>query len=218
MLINIGFVPDITSTSVRKNNGRDNVIEMTGDEMNANGLNHKLLAGIICAALYPNIVKILTPSKVYEKCIGGVLPTTPQLSQIKLITIDDNSRAPVAIHPSSVNAKLNGALQSKYLVYQEKVKTSRVFVRETCMIPPLSLALFASADLHIQVLESNVSIISLDSLIFRTETHEVAEMLKAIRIQLNKILELKINDPSLNLLHHKEGKKVIQTIIDVITN
>lgn len=42
-------------------------------------------------------------------------------------------------------------------------------------------------------------------------------MLKAIRIELNKLLEEKIKDPSLNLLNLNQGKRIISTIINIIS-
>lgn len=42
-------------------------------------------------------------------------------------------------------------------------------------------------------------------------------MLKTIRVELVNLLEEKINDPSLNLLHYDKGNKIIQTIVHIIT-
>ena len=41
-----------------------------------------------------------------------------------------------------MNAKVS-KFESPYLVYNEKVKTSRVFIRECCMVPVYPLLLFA---------------------------------------------------------------------------
>ncbi|KAG6439482.1 hypothetical protein O3G_MSEX000808 [Manduca sexta] len=52
---------------------------------------------------------------------------------------------------------------------------------------------------------------------FQVEKHEVAEMLKTIRVELINLLEEKINDPSLNLLHHEKGNKIIKTIVQIVS-
>lgn len=39
-----------------------------------------------------------------------------------------------------------------------------------------------------------------------------------IRLELLDLLEEKINDPLLNLLHHDKGEKIIATILNLVTN
>ena len=38
-----------------------------------------------------------------------------------------------------------------------------------------------------------------------------------MRIELHKLLEQKMKDPLLNLLNYQNGKKIIQTIVNVVT-
>lgn len=42
--------------------------------MNVNGDNKRLLSALICAALYPNVVKVLTPEKSFTMSAGGAVP------------------------------------------------------------------------------------------------------------------------------------------------
>lgn len=42
-------------------------------------------------------------------------------------------------------------------------------------------------------------------------------MMKYLREELLSLLEQKISDPCLNLLHHENGNRVIGTIIKLIT-
>lgn len=42
-------------------------------------------------------------------------------------------------------------------------------------------------------------------------------MVKCLRIELAKLLEEKIRDPCLNLLHNDNGKKIISTIVYLIS-
>ena len=50
----------------------------------------------------------------------------------------------VALHPSSVNAKATcaGDFSSPYLIYHEKVRTTRVYVRDCSPVSPYALILF----------------------------------------------------------------------------
>lgn len=212
LLASIGFVPDMKN--IRKKYGKDSVHELTGNDLNANGGNDRLLAAILCAALYPNVVKVLTPEKSFHASVGGAIPRQPKPDELRFKTKTDGF---VALHPSSVNYVM-GYFPSPILVYQEKVKTSRVFIRDCSMVPQLPLVLFSGCQLKIE-LHDGMFMVSLEDgwIMFQVETHEVAEMLKSIRIELINLLEEKIKDPCLNLLHHEKGTRIINTIVQIVT-
>ncbi|CAH2240666.1 jg8050 [Pararge aegeria aegeria] len=212
LLASIGFVPDMPA--LRRKMRKDSVAALTGEELNSNGNNDKLLAAILCAALYPNVVKVLTPEKAFHMQVGGAIPRQPSPDELRFKTKSDGY---VILHPSSVNSTF-GYFASPYLVYQEKVKTSRVFIRECSMVPKLPLVLFSGCTLTVE-LHNGTFIVSLEDgwIMFQVETHEVAEMLKTIRVELINLLEEKINDPSLDLLHYEKGNKIIKAIVHVIT-
>lgn len=213
LLADIGFIPDLPD--LRRRMRKDSVAVLTGNELNSNGNNDTLLAAILCAALYPNVVKVFTPEKSFHMQAGGAVPRQPSANELRFKTKSDGY---VAIHPSSVNAFL-GYFSNPYLVYQEKIETSRVFIRECSMVPQLPMVLFSGCNLAVEKI-SGTFYVSLEDgwIIFQAERHEVAEMLKTIREELVNLLEEKINDPSLNLLHHEKGNKIINTIVHVISN
>ncbi|XP_071441564.1 putative ATP-dependent RNA helicase DHX57 [Hetaerina americana] len=219
LLVSIGFVPegDVGFRQLKRGarSGVDRILSFTGQELNANGDNSKLLAAILCAALYPNVVKILTPEKLYARSTGGAIPRAPKPDELKFKTKEDGY---VYIHPSSVNYSAND-YPSPYLVYHEKIKTSRVFIRECSMVPVLPLVLFTGSKLNVE-LNQGVFIISLEDgwIKLSVERQIVAELLKTIRIELLKLLDEKIEDPSLNLVTHKNGRKIISTIVSLMTN
>lgn len=212
LLASIGFVPDMPA--LRNKMRKDSVLSFTGEELNTNGNNDRLLAAILCAALYPNVVKVLTPEKSFHMQAGGAIPRQPNPEELKFKTKSDGY---VALHPSSINSTV-GHFGSPYLVYQEKVKTSRVFIRECSMVPQLPLVLFSGCGLSVE-LHNGTFIVSLEDgwIMFQVEKHEVAEMLKTIRIELIHLLEEKINDPSLNLLNYEKGNRIIKTIVQIVT-
>lgn len=52
----------------------------------------------------------------------------------------------VAIHPSSITHPLLASqFTAPYLVYSEKMKTSRTFLREASVLPPMALLLFGGS-------------------------------------------------------------------------
>ncbi|XP_055610130.1 putative ATP-dependent RNA helicase DHX57 [Uranotaenia lowii] len=212
LLVSIGFVP-LDLSGRRGKFVKDELLELTGTEINSNGENNRLLAAILCAALYPNVIKVLTPEKSFISGASGAVPKLPQPSDLRFKTQQDGY---VFLHPSSINATF-GHFNSPYLVYQEKVKTSRIYIRETTMVPLLPMVLFSGSDLRIELHGGDFVILLEDGWIaLQAETHQVAEMMKFLRLELAKILELKISDPLLNLAHHEHGRKVIGTIVQLI--
>lgn len=186
----------------------------TGFQLNCNGENNRLLTAILCAALYPNIVKVLTPEKSYTMTAGGAMPHIPSPSDLRFKTREDGF---VALHPSSVNSVV-GHFTSPFLVFQEKVKTSRIFIRECSMVPLLPLVFFAGSDLQLELHGGDFIILLEDGwIMLKAHNHETAEMILCLRRELIKLLEEKIRDPCLNLLNHETGKKIIGTIVNLIS-
>ncbi|KAF6205655.1 hypothetical protein GE061_019828, partial [Apolygus lucorum] len=146
LLMDIGFVPGNLRVSRRKFT-QDRILEITGRELNVHGDNQKLLSAILCAALYPNIVKVFTPDKQYSASISGAIPTPTKAEELVFRTKTDG---PVLLHPSSVNHEVS-YYPSPYLVFQEKVKTSRVFIRDCTMVPILPLVLFSAGPLKVEL-------------------------------------------------------------------
>ncbi|KAJ6635028.1 putative ATP-dependent RNA helicase DHX57 [Pseudolycoriella hygida] len=212
LLVSIGFVP--ADIGRRRQRFKDNVSELTGSEMNVNGENNRLLSALLCAALYPNVVKVLTPEKSFVMSAAGAVPRQPLPSELRFKTSQDGY---VFIHPSSVNSVV-GHFPSPFLVFQEKVKTSKIFIRECTMVPILPLVLFSGSNIDIE-LHGGEFILLLRGgwIMLQASSHAVAEMVKCLRLELATLLEEKIRDPCLNLLHHDNGKKIISTIVYLIS-
>ncbi|XP_054728692.1 putative ATP-dependent RNA helicase DHX57 [Anastrepha obliqua] len=213
LLVSIGFVP-INIPRKRKNDG-DKILELTGTDLNVNGDNNRLLISLLYAALYPNIVKVLTPERSYISTVGGAMAKMNSARDLRFKTRQDGF---VAIHPSSVNSVV-GSFQTPFLIYQEKVKTSRIFIRECSMLPLVPLVLFAGSDFKIELHGGDFLFLLEEGwIILKAHTHETAEMIQCLRLELLKLLEEKISDPCLNLLNHENGLKIIKTIVHLITN
>ncbi|XP_017758486.1 PREDICTED: putative ATP-dependent RNA helicase DHX57 [Eufriesea mexicana] len=211
LLVSIGFVP---INLPKRQPNVDKILEITGFELNINNDNYKLLQGLLCAALYPNVVKVLTPEKSFQVQSAGAIPIQPKPEELRFQTKNDGF---VSIHPSSVNFHI-GYFASPYLVFQEKVKTSKIFIKEVSMVPILPLILFSDYELKIE-LYNGIFVVSLEDgwILFSVESHRVAQLLQRMRMELIKLLEQKMKEPLLNLLNHQSGKKIIQTIVNVIT-
>lgn len=174
LLVSIGFVP--VNLPKRQPNV-DRILEITGLELNINNENYKLLQGLLCAALYPNVAKVLSPAKSFRVQSTGAIPIEPKPEKLKFETHDGF----VNIHPSSVNFHV-GHFASPYLVFQEKMKTSQVFINEVSMIPVLSLILFSGYELNLE-LHNGIYMLSLDRgwIMFTMESHNVSYTIVTIK-------------------------------------
>lgn len=176
LLVSIGFVP-IDVSRVHRRLGQDQIIQLTGAELNVNNENFNLLQSLLCAALYPNVVKVFTPEKSFQVTKTGAIPRQPKSEELKFKTKTDGF---VNVHPSSVNFSV-GYYSSPYLVFQEKIKTSRVFIREITMVPMLALVLFSGYGIDIE-LHNGTFVLSLGGewIVFAVESHRVIKYKKKI--------------------------------------
>lgn len=217
ILSGTGFAPEgisMRQLSRMSRSGSDAVYKATGDECNENGTNWKLLVSVICAALYPNIVQVLSPDVKYKQTAAGALPKDHLIEDLKFKTKSDGY---VNIHPSSINYEC-ASYKSSYLVYHEKIKTSRVFIRELSMIPVFPMILFGGTGVEVQK-QKDQFLLSLEDgwIKFATHTHKAAEFLKELRLELDRVMAEKIANPKLNLMNYARGKLVIDTIAFVIS-
>ena len=180
LLSSIGFLTErITSRDLdraaRGRGGADAVATVTGVTVNANNDNNRVVASVLCAALYPNIVKILSPEAKYKQTATGAMFKPTLASDLKFKTSEDGY---VHIHPSSVTATV-GYFDTPYLVYHEKVKTSRVFVRELNMVPMYPMILFGGTGVDV-IMQRGQFVVSLENgwIKFLCQSHLIAELLK----------------------------------------
>ena len=145
----------------------------------------------------------------------GAIIKPPSHEDLKFRTKADGY---VHIHPSSVSFKACH-YENPYMVYHEKVKTSRVFVRELSMVPIYPMVLFGGGDGVKVELQRGKFVLSLEDgwIKFVTESHKVAECLKEMRLELDRLLEEKIKDPSIDLSLYARGKLVINTLVALLS-
>ncbi|KAI8035148.1 putative ATP-dependent RNA helicase DHX57 [Drosophila gunungcola] len=212
LLVSIGFVP--INVPRRRKNACDNILTLTGVDQNHNGDNNRLLTSLLCAALYPNIVKIMTPERVYVQTAGGAVPREPSHQDLRFKTRGDGY---VKIHPSSVNSHV-AVFQAPFLVYQEKVRTSAIYIRDCSMLPLIAMVLFAGSDFKVELHDGDfLFLLESGWIILKAHDLETAEMVQCLRAEMIKLLEEKIRDPCLNLLHHKNGCRMIANIVHLIS-
>merc|ERR1719357_137770 len=219
LLASIGFVPNSPKSrdlerAARGKGGADAVAVVTGPAINANNDNNRLVSAVLCAALYPNIVKVLTPEAKYKQTAAGAMFKPPEPEDLKFKTSEDGY---IHLHPSSITARV-AHFETPYLVFHEKVKTSRVFVREVSMVPMYPMVLFGGTGVDV-VMQRGQFVISLEEgwIKFICDTHQIAELLKEMRLELENLLEEKISSPNLDLMTDPRGSAIIKTIVRLIS-
>ncbi|XP_004627688.1 putative ATP-dependent RNA helicase DHX57 [Octodon degus] len=216
LLSDIGFVKEgLRAREIEKRaQGGDGVLGATGEEANSNAENPKLISAMLCAALYPNVVQVKTPEGKFQKTSTGAVKMQPKSIELKFVTKNDGY---VHIHPSSVNYQVRH-FDSPYLLYHEKIKTSRVFIRECSMVSVYPLVLFGGGQVHVQ-LQRGEFVVSVDDgwIRFVAASHQVAELVKELRGELDQLLQDKIKNPSIDLCTCPRGSRIISTIVKLVS-
>uniref|UniRef100_A0A3Q3BHX5 Putative ATP-dependent RNA helicase DHX57 n=1 Tax=Kryptolebias marmoratus TaxID=37003 RepID=A0A3Q3BHX5_KRYMA len=217
LLSDIGFIKEGLRARIierMSSKGADGVLEATGPEANLNSENIRLMSAMLCAALYPNVVQVRAPQGNYKMTSKGAMKMQPKPNELRFVTKSDGC---VHIHPSSVNYTVRH-YDSPYLVYHEKVKTSRVFIRDCSMVSVYPLVLFGGGQVNVE-LQRGEFVISLDDgwIRFAAASHQVAELVKELRWELDQLLEDKIRNPSMDLCSCPRGSRIIRMIVHLIT-
>jgi len=119
--------------------------------------------------------------------ISGTIPRVFQSTELKFKTKEVGY---VNLHPSSVNANA-GIFHSPFLVYQEEVKTSRIFIRDSTMVHAIPLILFSGSDVKVELHNSEFLFLLEDGwLIIQADLLQVAESLKFLRRELMRKLRI----------------------------
>ncbi|XP_012735215.2 ATP-dependent RNA helicase DHX29 [Fundulus heteroclitus] len=150
-----------------------------------------VLNAALTAGLYDSVARLLCN------------PPVDGLERVACTVETPQGRAQV--HPSSVNRNLQ---VHGWLLYQEKVKYAKIYLRDTTLISPFPMLLFGG-DIDIQHREK---LITLDGWIHFQAPVRIGVIFKHLRKVMDSLLERKLENPRTNL----EGDTTIQLILDLI--
>jgi len=158
LLAEIGF---IKITRWHKNQYKEHELD---PQCNQNSHNLAMVKACLVAGLYPNVALI-----------------TEKDNEARVFT---PSNGAVSLHPSSVLFQ-DSLFENKYLVYLEKVRTSKLFIRDATMVTPYSLMLFGGQLSY----DKDSRQLTVDKWIkFRVEK-EIAVLMDQLRIKVSMYLE-----------------------------
>ncbi|XP_020590261.1 DExH-box ATP-dependent RNA helicase DExH7, chloroplastic isoform X2 [Phalaenopsis equestris] len=172
---------------------------------NMHAMHSAVILSVLCAGLYPNVAATL------EGTVGVPLgrnkaPSNNNSTNDCPILFD--GRSEVHVHPSSMNYNING-LRYPFLVFLEKVETSKVFLRDTSIISPYSLLLFGGS---ISVQHQMGSII-IDNWMKLTAPAQIAVLFKQLRLTLDAVLKDFIRKPEMMSFSNNE---VVKSIVHLL--
>ncbi|XP_053770801.1 ATP-dependent RNA helicase DHX29 [Desmodus rotundus] len=150
-----------------------------------------LLKAVLAAGLYDNVGRII--------CAKSVDATE------RLACVVETAQGKAQVHPSSVNR----ALQTHgWLLYQEKVRYARVYLRETTLISPFPVLLFGG-DIEVQHRER---LLSVDGRVCFQAPVKIAVIFKQLRVLIDSVLRKKLENPKMSL----ENDKILRIITELI--
>nr|XP_054507733.1 ATP-dependent RNA helicase DHX29 isoform X3 [Agelaius phoeniceus] len=150
-----------------------------------------LLKAVLTAGLYDNVGKIL-----YAKSVD--------ITE-KLACMVETAQGKAQVHPSSVNRDLQ---TYGWLLYQEKVRYAKVYLRETTLISPFPILLFGG-DIEVQHRER---LLTVDGWIHFQAPVKIAVIFKQLRVLIESVLKKKLENPKMSL----EDDKVLYIIKELI--
>ncbi|KAF8762551.1 hypothetical protein HU200_009326 [Digitaria exilis] len=208
LLADIGLI-DLPKDSLRPKEGsRKSNLESCFSNMslpfNTYARCTSVIKSVICAGLYPNVAASL--EGVDPGALGGRKPFDILFSKDRPRWYD--GRREVHVHPSSVNHSLK-TVQYPFLVFLEKVETTKVFLRDTSVVSPYSLLLFGGS----MVIQHQTGVVVIDGWLRLSAAAQTAVLFKQLRITLDAVLKELTRKPEMATFVDNE---VVRSIVHLL--
>lgn len=175
------------------------------DDLNVNSHNVRVVKSVVCAGFYPSIVRVRHPEKKYIQTEGGTVAKVASANEVHFFTESDGR---VFLHPSSVNFSV-GFFESSFLVFTEKVKTSKIFIKNCTMVPAYGLLLFGG---EVKIKHEQQTII-LDNWLEFEAPARISVLIKEVRSMVNSLLTEKIRNPALDISKSMVATALMQLLV-----
>ncbi|KAI3445599.1 hypothetical protein Pfo_002264 [Paulownia fortunei] len=175
LLADIGLI-NIPKVGWKKKEKLDNWLSELSQPFNQYSSHSVVVKAILCAGLYPNVATIE----------GGNTGCRP---------VWYDGKREVHIHPSSVNSSQK-TFQYPFLVFLEKVETTKVFLRDTTIVSPYSILLFGGS-INVQ---HQTGLVIVDNWLKMAAPAQTAVLFKELRFTLHSILKELISKPQVPYL------------------
>jgi len=142
----------------------------------------------LCAGMFPNIARISWKGRHGQR--------------VNFQTFEDGQ---IKLHPSSVNESVKD-FEHPWLIYNEKVRTTNLFLRDCSNVPDYALVFFGGAVKR----ESSSSLSMCRGFYTFSADPQVCELILSLRTQLDGLLQRHIKQPQLDLA--VEGHAIVSAI------
>ncbi|KAH6555790.1 hypothetical protein KP509_1Z227800 [Ceratopteris richardii] len=189
LLADIGFI-SMQEVNVIKASVLDHWVDDEQRPFNRNSHLSSIIKATMCAGFYPNIAK-MDDESIRSGHANALTSRAGLASSEKVIWTDGHQQ--VFIHPSSVNYNVS-EFQHPFLLYNEKVKTNKVYIRDTTVVSPYTLLLFGGT-ISVQHQTGQVSV---DGWLKMNAPAQTAVLFKEIRSALDLVLQELIKNPKVS--------------------
>ncbi|KAK3593313.1 hypothetical protein CHS0354_031372 [Potamilus streckersoni] len=149
---------------------------------------------VLTAGLYPNVATV-----TYLAPVDAV--ANPE----KKVCAGETPQGPAYVHPSSVNRYLQA---TGCLVYHEKVRSSKVYLRDCTLVGPYPILLFGG-EIHVQHISQSISV---DDRIQYKAYAKTGVIFTELRKLLDGLLSAKLDDPSVDI----SGSRLVSLIQELL--
>ncbi|KAI3755191.1 hypothetical protein L1987_54986 [Smallanthus sonchifolius] len=206
LLADIGLIelPKNYQTGGKWREKLDSWFSDTSQTFNVYSNHSSVVKALLCAGLYPNVAA--TEQGISEKALNSLRQSAGPTTDDSNVWFD--GRRVVHIHPSSVNNNLK-TFQHPFLVFLEKVETTKVFLRDTTITSPYSILLFGGS-MNIQ---HQTGLVTIDGWLKMAAPAQTAVLFKELRLTLHSILKELIRKPQTADIAENN---VIQSIVHLL--
>ncbi|XP_020527145.1 DExH-box ATP-dependent RNA helicase DExH7, chloroplastic isoform X1 [Amborella trichopoda] len=198
LLADIGFI-NLPKVDGKSKDKLDSWFDDINLPFNMYSKHSAIILSMLCAGLYPNVAATKEGSNWAPQSSSQTHSATSAMQEPPRWF---DGRREVYVHPSSINSSVKQFCYP-FLVYLEKVETSKVFLRDTSVISPYSILLFGGPiNVHHQT-----GLVTIDGWLRLTAPAQTAVLFKELRLALRSIL---------NELIQKPEKKVAVTENEVV--
>lgn len=186
LLADIGFI-ELPRVDNKRKDEIDKWLDDLSHPFNIYSQHSPIIKSILCAGLYPNVASICDNNIKAGHANGpsrhvGLSPSN------RPCWFD--GRREVFIHPTSINSRTS-EFRHPFMVFLDKVETSKVYLRDTTIISPYAL-LFFGGSISIQHQTGSVTV---DSWLKMNTPAQTAVLFKELRLALRSILQELLQKP-----------------------
>jgi len=179
-------------------------IGFINDSVNEHSNEYPIIKAALVAGMYPNILKVKHPETNYIETLQGNVARDFEAKNIKLYSKNDGR---LFIHPSSVNFSVN-KFEDGFLLYFNKVQTTKAYVRDTTMVSAYPIFLFGG-DISTD-LEGNIA--SVDKCFHVKAFPRISVLMNGLRKLLDRVLIEKVKKVNLDISNNDAIKLIIEIL------